>query len=77
MQIEYGGRLMPILGPYPHLGTPIRILIQIQEPWIRILIRITTKLPSFQSLAAAEAAPRTLLMKKPFLLLLPIIIYGT
>jgi len=39
--------------------------IKIQEAWIRIWI--ATKLPSFQSPAAAEALLRTPVMKEPYL----------
>ena len=41
---------------------------RIQEPWMWILIRIATEMPSFQSPAAAEAALRTTVMKEPCLL---------
>jgi len=43
------------------------IVIQIQGSWMQILIWITTKLPSFQCAAAAEAVLSTSVMKEPCL----------
>ena len=38
-----------------------------QAPCIRILVQIATKLPSFQSPAAAKAVLRTPVMQEPYL----------
>jgi len=59
--VEHGGRLMPILGLCPDPDS------NLDPGFVCPELRIANKLPSFQSMAAAETELRTAMMKEPCL----------